>query len=138
MLTSEIPDQLSVKAPPFTSVYRKRAMRSQNLFCWFNTEDDPDLPHISVEISLTHNVWRDFHITFPILHQGGWDTEPSRMSFSIHYRINGGSIEKVRVTDTAHIKRVDQGGANYATMTRDSGLLALRFVQCAMVQSALA
>jgi hypothetical protein len=137
MLTSEIPTRLTVKAPPFTGVYERRKMKSQNLYCWFNTEDDVIFPHISVEISPEHNIWRDFHISFPILQRGGWDESPTKVSFSIYYRINGGTIDLVKITNTLNIKRVDKGGMDFTTMKDESKLLALRFVRAAMIGAAL-
>jgi hypothetical protein len=68
-------------------------MKGQDLFCWFNTLDSTKIAHVSLEISTTHNVWQDFHITYPVLHKEGWDDKATQMSYSIHYRINGGSIE---------------------------------------------
>ena len=139
MLSKDIPNQMSVKAPPFTGVYKKRKMQSKDLYCWFNIEDDVIFPHVSLHINdAEHKTFRYFHISFPILHKGGWDAESTKTSFSIQYEIAGGTINMLSATNTQNIRRVDGGGMNYQTMKDESRLLALRFVQVAMVQSALA
>jgi hypothetical protein len=138
MLTSEIPETLDIRCAPFTGIYKRRKMQSKDLYCWFNVEDDKLFPHVSVHINIEHNVWRHFHVTYPLEKIGAWEDKPTAFSFSIHYEIDGGTIRQTSVTDTAHVNRTDGGGMGYREMQDESKLFALRFVQKAMVQSALA
>jgi len=132
MLTTEIPQRLDVRCSPFTGIYDKRQMADKTLFCWFiNGEDEKLFPHVSVHITLQHNVWKYFHVTFPIQIKSGWDTDATNMSFSISYEIAGAMIKQVGVTDTNHIKRVDGGGMTYVQMKKESVAFASAFVKTA-------
>ena len=134
MLTSEIPDTMDIRCAPFTGIYKKRKMKD----CWFNVEDDKLFPHVSVHINVQHNVWRYLHVSYSLAKFAAWEDEPTPFSYSIHYEIDGGTIRQTSVTDVSHVKRADVGGMSYAEMKDESKLFVLRFVQKAMVQSALA
>lgn len=112
-------------------------MKSDNLYCWFNLEDDKLFPHVSVHISIEHNVWRYFHVTYPLEKLGAWEDAPTPFSYSIRYEIDGGTIRQVHITDIAGVQRRDSGGMGYQEMRDESKLFALRFVQKSMVQAAL-
>ena len=137
MTVAEIPVQMDIRCPPFTSVYRKRNMRDPNLFCWFNTEEDDYLPHVSVHVNTANPIWDNFHVTFPVLHQGGWDAEAERRSFSIYYETQNGKWKFVR-DNRGDIRLTDANPLGFNSMVQLAHVFALRFIQKAMIQSALA
>jgi len=138
MLIADIPTRVQVKCPPFTGVYDKRRMKDRTLFCWFNNEDEDNFPHISVHQTLMEPDLKRFHVTFPVLHQGGWDADAEKRSFSLYFQINGGKLELYdQNSDTIRRSKNDSNPMSYDEMTELGKIFALRFVQNAMVQSAL-
>jgi hypothetical protein len=136
MLTSEIPQRIDVRCPPFTGIYDKKAMADRTLFCWFNNEDPDNFPHVSVHMTTIAPEWKEFHVTFPVQHKGGWDAEASKRSFSLYFRINGGKIE-LYDENSGGIRRDtnDPNPMTFGEMANLGKVFALRFVQAAMLQS---
>ncbi|WP_226779109.1 hypothetical protein [Oceaniglobus trochenteri] len=132
MNPNEISDRLNVKSAPFTGVYEKRQMRAPYLNCWFNTEDDVLFPHVSIDLSPSHTVWKDFHVTFPIQKLNGFEQTIENLSFSMYYEIRGGTVALVRRTSTQSLRRADNGDMSLDEMTEESKVFALRFVWVAM------
>jgi hypothetical protein len=103
MKTAAIPEIVTIKGALFPGKYKKRKMKSENLYCWFN-EDTPHYPHASIEISGVHETWTDFHVTFSLTKEkGGWDTGVETASYSVFVKIDQQTdrISVVRTTDAS-------------------------------------
>jgi hypothetical protein len=136
MLSKDIPDQIVVATPPFIGTYVKRSgsQRDRDLFCWFNSEDDAQLPHVSISVSSTHNVWEEFHVTYPLRKYQSWSDELEKTSYHVYLRISQlGNVEKTSATNTQGW-RLPENHHNfgYADMDRKALLFATNFYRAAI------
>lgn len=111
MKTAAIPDTVNIRGKIFPGEYKKRKMKSKDLYCWFNQET-PHFPHASIEISHTHENWTDFHVTFPLTKEkGGWQEGVETVSYSVYVRIDP-ETDQITVTHTTDASRWKPSGEN--------------------------
>jgi hypothetical protein len=137
MKTAHIPDTVNIKGDQFAGAYKKRKMKSENLYCWFN-DDMAHYPHASIEISHTHDEWVDFHITFSLLKEkGGWDTGTEYASYSVFVKIDRRTdqITVDRTTNTQHWKLsgTNPGFKSFADSERKGLAFAKEFYSAAFL-----
>lgn len=107
MLTSKIPDVVEIKGQRFVGRYKRRKMRSKDLYCWFH-ESKSDYPHASISLAHEHEHWSYFHVTFPVTKdKGGFETGEETVSYSVHVEIDQSTdvVTVERTTDTARWRR---------------------------------
>ena len=110
MLTANIPEVVEIKGQRFVGRYKRRKMRSKDLYCWFH-QDKPDYPHASISLAHEHEHWSYFHVTFPVTKdKGGFETGEETVSYSVHVLINRETdlLTVETSTDTARWKRQGQ------------------------------
>lgn len=137
MKTANIPKTVTIKGALFPGVYKKRQMKSDNLFCWFN-EDMAHFPHASIEISQTHAEWVDFHVSFSITKErGSWESGTETASYSVFVNINEQTdvITLARTTDTRNWKLsgTNPGFKGFADAERQGLSFAKEFYSAAFL-----
>jgi hypothetical protein len=137
MKTANIPDAVNIKGNLFAGTYRKRKMKSSNLYCWFN-ENMVHYPHASIEISHEHENWTDFHVTFSLTKEkGGWETGVETASYSIFVVIDSETdqITVARTTDTSRwtLSGVNPGFKSFADSDRRGLAFAKEFYSAAFL-----
>jgi hypothetical protein len=109
--TADIPDTVNIKGSLFPGQYKKRKMRSDNLYCWIN-EQMVHFPHASIEISHEHENWADFHVTFSLTKEkGGWESGVETASYSIYVKIDP-KTDRLSVSRTTDASRWKLSGTN--------------------------
>ena len=137
MKTASIPEVVNIKGDMFAGTYKKRKMRSANLYCWFN-EDMVHYPHASIDISHEHENWTDFHVTFTLTKEkGGWETGVETASYSIFVEINAQTdqITVSHTTDTRgwRLSGVNPGFKSFADSERRGLAFAKEFYSAAFL-----
>jgi hypothetical protein len=127
--TANIKDVVNIKGELFEGAYRKRKMRAENLYCWFN-EKMVHYPHASIEISQQHEEWVDFHVTFSLTKEkGGWETGTETASYSVYVTIDR-ETDAIAVSRTTDASRWKLSGVNPGFKSfADSDRKALEFAK---------
>ena len=111
MKTADIKDVVNIKGELFEGAYKKRKMKSQDLYCWFN-ESMVHYPHASIEISHAHENWTDFHVTFSLVKEkGGWEDGTEQVSYSVWVKIDS-ETDRISVVDKTDARRWKLAGVN--------------------------
>jgi hypothetical protein len=135
--TANIKDVVNIKGELFEGAYKKRKMKSENLYCWFN-EKMVHYPHASIEISQQHDEWVDFHVTFSLTKEkGGWETGTETASYSVYVVINK-ETDAITVSQTTDVSRwrlsgVNPGFKNFADSERKGLEFAKAFYSAAFL-----
>ncbi len=117
MQINEIPSRMSIKSPPYTGVYQARpgSRKDRSLLCWFNIEDEGNdndvFPHVSVNGMSQADEFTEFHISFPILYEGGFSGGMQKKNYSIWYKIT-----------TKGVMRDKDNAMNFPSSVRESRL----------------
>ena len=128
MKTANIKDVVNIRGELFEGAYRKRKMKSENLYCWFN-EQMVHYPHASIEISQQHEEWVDFHVTFSLTKKKAWEEGTETVSYSVYVVIDK-KTDQITVSRTTDVRSWTLSGVNPGFKSfADSERKALEFAK---------
>ncbi len=137
MKTAHIPDTVNIKGGQFAGTYKKRKMKSDNLYCWFN-DQMVHYPHASIDMSHEHENWTDFHVTFSLTREkGGWEEGVMSASYSIFVVIDA-ETDQITVSRTTNtlgwkLSGVNPGFKSFADSDRKGLAFAKEFYSAAFL-----